>query len=75
MGASPSPIKLEELFSGVAQKIVDALKVVGIQEAVKQPAVKEEIAKAKVEAGQKALWQAFPVILIGFLAIWAIKKF
>jgi len=66
---------LEKIGAALWKTAKEILAKTAYSEAAKQPGVQYEFEKAKVKAGKEVLWIAFPVILIGFLAYIAIKKF
>jgi len=68
-------INSEKFFGGVWETLKKVIGQVTVQEAAKIPAVKEQVAQEKLKIGKEALWSAFPVILIGALAFFVIRKF
>lgn len=65
-----------EKFFGQAWEITKTvLGTMVVQEGSKIPQVQKQISAAKVSAGKSALWSAFPIILIGAVILFAIKKF
>lgn len=61
----------EKFFSGAWESAKEILA----REAGKSPIVKRAIGEQKVKIGQKALWDYFPFIIIGFFVFILIKKF
>ena len=68
-------IKFSEIRAKAGEITKQVLKQVVVQEASKIPAVEAEVQAQKVKAGKNILWQYFPMMLIGVLALFTIIKF
>jgi len=68
-------LKSESIFSKAFEALKTVVKQFAVQESAKIPAVQKEIEEQKIKAGKEALWSAFPVIIIGALAFYVIRKF
>lgn len=61
----------DKVFKGAWQ----TLKTVVASQAAGIPGVQKEVEVQKLKAGKDVLWSAFPVILVGALAFFVIRKF